>query len=76
MVNKITKIYIRADGNAEIGLGHLIRCIALAQMLKMHFKIIFLSRFVPEGIKKDIKNNQIHLFQIINEEQVFAIIII
>jgi len=33
------KIYIRADGGKEIGLGHLVRCFALALMLKDDFEI-------------------------------------
>lgn len=34
--------YIRADGNSDIGLGHLIRCISLASELKNYSEIVFL----------------------------------
>lgn len=37
------KLIIRADGNGQMGLGHIYRCLALAQMLKDHFQIIFLT---------------------------------
>lgn len=35
------KILFRADGGKTIGLGHIVRCLALADMLKTHFEIIF-----------------------------------
>ncbi|MEJ7645269.1 MAG: UDP-2,4-diacetamido-2,4,6-trideoxy-beta-L-altropyranose hydrolase [Chryseolinea sp.] len=34
-------LYIRADGNPEIGMGHISRCIALANMLKGEFVPLF-----------------------------------
>ncbi len=45
-----TKIYIRADGNSEIGLGHVIRSLALAEMLKEDFDCIFATRFLTDYI--------------------------
>jgi UDP-2,4-diacetamido-2,4,6-trideoxy-beta-L-altropyranose hydrolase len=36
-------VFFRADGNASIGLGHLVRCMALADMLKGYFSIIFVT---------------------------------
>lgn len=35
------RIIIRADGGTNIGMGHVVRCIALADMLKNSFDIIF-----------------------------------
>ena len=37
-------IYFRADGHHKMGLGHVIRSLALAQMLKGHYRLIFLIR--------------------------------
>ena len=37
------KIYFRADGSEEIGLGHLYRCISVAEMLKSEFEIHFFT---------------------------------
>ena len=53
------KVYIRADGSHDIGLGHLIRCIALAHMLKNDFDITFVCKEIPEKIKSDWKYHKI-----------------
>ena len=34
-------IYFRADGGTSIGMGHIVRCLALAEMLKEDFQIVF-----------------------------------
>ena len=48
------KIYIRADGNSEIGLGHVIRSLALAEMLKDDFNCIFATRFLTNYINTEV----------------------
>ena len=35
------KIIFRADGNSQIGLGHVMRCLALGEMLKNNFDLFF-----------------------------------
>ena len=35
------RIIIRADGGTHLGMGHVVRCLALADMLKNHFQIFF-----------------------------------
>ncbi len=37
-------VFIRADANSEVGMGHLIRCLALAQMLRNDFEVIFVTK--------------------------------
>ena len=44
------KVYIRADGNSEIGLGHVVRSLALAEMLKDDFNCVFVTRFLTDYI--------------------------
>jgi UDP-2,4-diacetamido-2,4,6-trideoxy-beta-L-altropyranose hydrolase len=38
-----SRVVFKADGNKDIGLGHIYRCIALAQILKSEFELAFLS---------------------------------
>ena len=35
------RIIFRADGNSDIGLGHVIRSLALVEMLKDNFECVF-----------------------------------
>ena len=37
----MNKLVFRADGNAQIGMGHVMRCLALADMLKDDFRMRF-----------------------------------
>lgn len=48
------KIVIRADGGTSIGMGHIIRCIALADMLKNDFTIVFAIQQPIESVIKNI----------------------
>ena len=64
-----SEVFIRADGNHEIGLGHLIRCMALANMLKIDFDITFISREIPGKIKEELSENSIRLEEITSENE-------
>ena len=66
----INKIYIRVDGNSDIGLGHVTRCIALAHMLKVDYEIRFYSKFIPDSICNELFSNGIELKKI-NDEASF-----
>jgi UDP-2,4-diacetamido-2,4,6-trideoxy-beta-L-altropyranose hydrolase len=68
------KIYIRIDGSASTGLGHLVRCIALAHMLRNEFDITFVCFDIPDTIKKEFANNDFRLLNIKNENSFFDII--
>lgn len=47
------KVYFRADGNSHIGLGHIVRCGALAQMIKAEFECVLLTKCnVPSIIEE------------------------
>jgi len=54
------KILFRADGNPEIGLGHLYRLFSLVEMLKDNFNFIFLTsensalNIIPKNYQKKI----------------------
>ena len=50
-----TKVIFRADASVQIGYGHLIRSLALADMLKDNFNCVFATRFVTQYIEQEIK---------------------
>jgi UDP-2,4-diacetamido-2,4,6-trideoxy-beta-L-altropyranose hydrolase len=51
-----TKIIFRADGNSEIGLGHVIRSLALAEMLQKDFECVFAMQNPDAHLRKQIAN--------------------
>lgn len=59
------EILFRADGNSEIGLGHLYRLFSLVEMLKEHFSFTFLTsensaiNVIPKSYQQKIIPNQI-----------------
>lgn len=63
-------LFIRADGNAQIGLGHIIRCISLAHMLKDEFEIRFYLKS-PDAVVFDLVGNDGFNANEIQEEQEF-----
>ncbi len=48
-------ILLRADGNSEIGLGHIYRCIGLAQRLKSDFQVYIAIQEPSESIRHNIQ---------------------
>lgn len=64
------KVFIRADGSAQVGLGHLIRCSALAHMLKNDFQVTFYCQKIPELIAADFSKDGFGIIRI-REEQKF-----
>lgn len=61
------RVLFRADGNSEIGLGHISRCCALAEMLKDNFEIHFYTRTDIKNIIEDIKKYGAEVFLLNNE---------
>lgn len=47
-------LIIRADGGTSIGMGHVVRCLALAEMLKSDFNITFAIQEPEDSIIKNI----------------------
>lgn len=47
-------IYFRADGNSQIGLGHIFRCLSIAEMLNKNYHCYFLIKEPGEFVKKII----------------------
>lgn len=81
------RIIFRADGNRKIGLGHVVRCIGLIEMLNQNFECIFVIRHPDEKIKKligvhckliqlmsrNLKEEAIELSAIINKEDILVL---
>ena len=68
------KVFIRADGNAEIGLGHLIRCKALAHMLEEEFSISFYLKKIPSSLLSEITTAGFEVNKIETEETFFQVL--
>ena len=62
-------VYFRVDANSRIGLGHAMRCIALAQMLQGEFNIVFFCRELPESLQIILKGSNIKLHRISAESE-------
>lgn len=65
------KIFFRADGGATTGLGHLVRSMALAEMLKEEYKIDFFCKEAPESVEEKIKAAGFGFIRITDEQEFF-----
>ncbi|WP_299824488.1 UDP-2,4-diacetamido-2,4,6-trideoxy-beta-L-altropyranose hydrolase [uncultured Pontibacter sp.] len=55
-MNSRTRIIFRADGNSQIGLGHVVRSLALAQMLRHDFECVFAIQAPSQELQEQIKD--------------------
>ena len=62
--------YIRTDGDLNIGLGHLVRCIALAHIIKYDCIVTFVCKVIPDALALEISENSFDLL-LIEEEETF-----
>lgn len=65
------KLFFRVDGSTQIGLGHLVRCQALAAMLSDIFEINFYCKLIPDVIQKQIRDSDFNITLIDDEKQFF-----
>jgi UDP-2,4-diacetamido-2,4,6-trideoxy-beta-L-altropyranose hydrolase len=65
------EVFIRADGSPTIGLGHLVRCSALAHMLKTDFQIAFFCKEIPDTLAGEFVAAGFGLKKINTEEEYF-----
>jgi UDP-2,4-diacetamido-2,4,6-trideoxy-beta-L-altropyranose hydrolase len=59
------------DASATIGLGHAVRCLALAEILKDRFEITFCCAELPSPIASQIKEKKFQLQMLSSESQLF-----
>jgi len=50
------RIFFRADGHQRMGLGHVIRSLALAEMLQKEYDIVFAIRTPLQSLEKQIRD--------------------
>lgn len=68
------KIAFRVDASSQIGIGHFMRCLTLADALKQRgAQIRFLSRYLPEHLK-DVLMTKEHQFVQLNSSSGEAIL--
>ena len=68
--NRIKKeILIRADADSDTGLGHVIRCLGLAQMLSDSYRITFVCNKIPDEIANSVHDKGFELIRIESEEE-------
>lgn len=65
----MAKIHFRADGGSSIGLGHLMRSLALAQMLDSLFDVHFHCKDAPESFIAELKVLGYHFHRLADEAQ-------
>ncbi|MCU0421863.1 MAG: UDP-2,4-diacetamido-2,4,6-trideoxy-beta-L-altropyranose hydrolase [Bacteroidia bacterium] len=63
-------VYFRADGNEQVGLGHIVRCTALAEMIEENFNPVFILKNSSSSALQMIEQMQFPQI-IIEEEQEF-----
>jgi UDP-2,4-diacetamido-2,4,6-trideoxy-beta-L-altropyranose hydrolase len=67
-----TKIYFRADGNNQIGLGHVVRSLALAGMLNSDFACSFVICEPDQSLRKKILEVCQNLIELKDERTHFS----
>ncbi|MGB0879290.1 MAG: UDP-2,4-diacetamido-2,4,6-trideoxy-beta-L-altropyranose hydrolase [Polaribacter sp.] len=63
------KILFRADGDKNIGYGHVIRSLALADMLKEEFECVFVTRFINDFLQNEINKVCKKIILLSNEDE-------
>ncbi|UOQ70366.1 UDP-2,4-diacetamido-2,4,6-trideoxy-beta-L-altropyranose hydrolase [Hymenobacter cellulosilyticus] len=69
------RVIFRADGDARMGLGHVVRCLALADMLQPDFETIFVIRQPGENVQSQIEQSCLQTWLVpegLNETQEIA----
>ena len=67
-------VFIRTDGSTDKGLGHLVRSISLAHMLKPKFDVTFVCRELPEATDRELVAMDVGLVRIGDEQEFFDIL--
>ncbi|MBX2874345.1 MAG: UDP-2,4-diacetamido-2,4,6-trideoxy-beta-L-altropyranose hydrolase [Saprospiraceae bacterium] len=58
------RVFFRADGHQQMGLGHVVRSLALAEMLMDEYEITFVSRAPIASLKRQIQELGVELVEL------------
>ncbi|WP_017732990.1 UDP-2,4-diacetamido-2,4,6-trideoxy-beta-L-altropyranose hydrolase [Nafulsella turpanensis] len=58
------KLFFRADGGPTVGMGHIMRCLALAEMLQEEYEIFFVTRSTEASIQGLIKAHDFNCIEL------------
>lgn len=64
-------LFIRADGSSKMGLGHLVRCTSLANILYDQFSITFVCKKIPRQVEDELNQDCFSVIKIDREEDFF-----
>lgn len=59
--SQVSRLFLRADASSEIGHGHVIRCLSLAEMSEWNEMPVFITSECPEALAKEIQKSCILL---------------
>jgi UDP-2,4-diacetamido-2,4,6-trideoxy-beta-L-altropyranose hydrolase len=65
----ISNVIFRVDGSGRIGLGHLYRCLALAEILDREFEVSFVIREAPDSFIYDLQAREFSVTMITHESE-------
>jgi UDP-2,4-diacetamido-2,4,6-trideoxy-beta-L-altropyranose hydrolase len=52
-----SRLFFRVDGDMKIGLGHIVRCLSLAKMLRQNFEVTFCTQIIEPGMFQAVLKN-------------------
>ncbi len=70
----VGKVLIRVDGSATIGLGHIVRCMALADILRPEYDILFVCKVISEKLALELQKEQLPLVKINCNSDLFDLV--
>lgn len=61
------KVFFRTDGGSSVGMGHIMRCLSLAEMLQQEYEIHFVMRSPESAVQALIKGQEFKLISLTSQ---------